>query len=104
MLEKDQAVLAEVREVNADIRKDAGEIRKNSCGMELLKENLSDFSTAGMLFAEVTADVMAETEDLFSLSGCCDRFSPQYLMHASHTYGSISSLDISTSDLTSRIR
>ena len=65
--------------LNADIRKDAGEIRKNSCGMELLKENLSDFSTAGMLFAEVTADVMAETEDLFSLSGCCDRFSPQYL-------------------------
>lgn len=79
MLEKDQAVLAEVREVNAEIRKDAGEIRKNSCGKELLKEHLSDFSTTGMLFAEVTADMMAETEDLFTLSGCCDRFSPQYL-------------------------
>ena len=73
MLEKDQAVLAEVREINTEIRKDAGEIRENSCGRELLKEHLSDFSTTGMLFAEVTADMMAETEDLFTLSGCCDR-------------------------------
>ena len=79
MYEKDQAVLAEVRDVNAEIKKDAGMSGKNGCGPELLKEHLSDFSTKGMLYNEITADIMSETEDLFSLSGCCDRFSPQYL-------------------------
>ncbi|MBQ4513701.1 MAG: hypothetical protein II969_11965 [Anaerolineaceae bacterium] len=79
MYEKDQAVLAEVRDVNAEIKKDAGISGKNGCGPELLKEHLSDFSTKGLLYNEITADIMSETEDLFSLSGCCDRFSPQYL-------------------------
>ena len=60
-------------------KKNAGIAGKNSCGPELLKEHLSDFSTKGMLYNEITADIMSETEDLFSLSGCCDRFSPQYL-------------------------
>ena len=79
MYEKDQAVLAEVRQVNDEVKKDAGMSSKNGCGPELLKEHLSDFSTKGMLYNEITADIMSETEDLFSLSGCCDRFSPQYL-------------------------
>ena len=79
MYEKNQAVLAEVRDVNAEIKNDAGMNSKNGCGPELLKEHLSDFSTKGMLYNEITADIMSETEDLFSLSGCCDRFSPQYL-------------------------
>ncbi len=79
MYEKDHAVLEEVRDVNAEIKKNAGIAGKNSCGPELLKEHLSDFSTKGMLYNEITTDIMSETEDLFSLSGCCDRFSPQYL-------------------------
>ena len=79
MYEKDQAVLEEVRDVNAEIKKNAGIAGENSCGPELLKEHLSDFSTKGMLYNEITTDIMSETEDLFSLSGCCDRFSPQYL-------------------------
>ena len=79
MYEKDQAVLEEVRDVNAEIKNDAGMAGKNGCGPELLKEHLSDFSTKGLLYNEITADIMSETEDLFSLSGCCDRFSPQYL-------------------------
>ena len=79
MYEKDQAILEEVRDVNAEIKNDAEIAGKNGCGPELLKEHLSDFSTKGMLYNEITADIMSETEDLFSLSGCCDRFSPQYL-------------------------
>lgn len=46
---------------------------------ELMTEDLSDFSTSAMSFEDVTAIIMEQTEDLFAITGRCDRLAPEYL-------------------------
>jgi len=77
--EKEQRVLAEVSETVAEVKQAAGIYSKNAVGAGLLTDDPQEFGSGDLSFEEIAAEVMDENEELFALSRCCDRFSPQYL-------------------------
>jgi len=77
--EKEQRVLAEVTETVAEVKQAAGINSKNAVGASLLIDDPHEFGSDDLSFEEIAAEVMDENEELFALSRCCDRFSPQYL-------------------------
>ena len=77
--EKEQRVLAEVSETVAEVKQAAGINSKNAVGAGLLTDDPQEFGSGDLSFEEIAAEVMDENEELFALSRCCDRFSPQYL-------------------------
>ena len=77
--EKGQKVLAEARDVAAEVKRDAGLSTKTSIRAELLNADVHAFSTDVIDYNSVSAAIMEENEELFALSRCCDPFAPQYL-------------------------
>ena len=73
MIEKDNAILAEVSDVIAEV-KDNGKSERN-----FLSERPDEFPTTAMSFCHINAMIMEQTEELFAVTRCADRFSPQYL-------------------------
>lgn len=78
-LERDQKILNDVCKTVSDIKKDAGSCGNNSVTVNFLSEDLNKPGVRCMVFEQISAAVMEETEELFYLSRVCDRFAPQYL-------------------------
>ena len=77
--EKGQKVLAEARDVAANVKRDAGLSTKTSIRADLLNADVHAFSTDVIDYNSVSAAIIEENEELFALSRCCDPFAPQYL-------------------------
>ena len=77
--EKGQKVLAETRDVAANVKRDAGLSTKTSIRADLLNADVHAFSTDVIDYNSVSAAIIEENEELFALSRCCDPFAPQYL-------------------------
>ena len=77
--EKGQKVLAEARNVAAEVKRDAGLSTKTSIRADLLNADVHAFSTDVIDYNNVSAAIIEENEELFALSRCCDPFAPQYL-------------------------
>ena len=73
MIEKDKAILAEISDAIAEV-KGNGKSERN-----FLIERPDEFPTAAMSFCQINAMIMEQTEELFAVTRCADRFSPQYL-------------------------
>ena len=74
MIEKDKAILAEVTDVIAEVKNHNGKSERN-----FLIERPDEFPTMAMSFCHINAMIMEQTEELFAVTRCADRFSPQYL-------------------------
>ena len=74
MIEKDKAILAEVTDAIAEVKNDSGKSVRN-----FLPERPDEFPTTAMSFCHINAMIMEQTEELFAVTRCADRFSPQYL-------------------------
>ena len=74
MIEKDKAILAEVTDAIAEVKNDSGKSERN-----FLPERPDEFPTTAMSFCHINAMIMEQTEELFAVTRCADRFSPQYL-------------------------
>ena len=74
MIEKDKAILAEVTDVIAEVKNHNGKSERN-----FLIERPDEFPTMAMSFCHINAMIMEQTEELFAVTRCTDRFSPQYL-------------------------
>ncbi len=74
--EQDVKVLSELGETleRAENRADAG-------GEKLPKEHLSDFSTENMSYLDISAAILKQAENLFQVTGECNRLDPEYLSY-----------------------
>ena len=74
--EQDVKVLSELGETleRAGNRAAAG-------GEKLPKEHLSDFSTENMSYLDISAAILKQTENLFLVTGECNRLDPEYLSY-----------------------
>ena len=72
-LDQDKKVLSELNETLAQAQ--TAEVKK------LPKEHLSDFSTDSMTYLDISAAILDQTENLFQVTGECNRFDPEYLTY-----------------------
>ena len=73
--EQDEKVLAELNETLAQAEKTVSNEEK------LPKEHLSDFDTSSMTYLDISAAILEQTENLFRVTGECNRFAPEYLTY-----------------------
>ena len=74
--EQDVKVLAELGETL-----ERAENRAANDGNKLPKEQLSDFSTENMSYLDISAAILKQTENLFFVTGECNRLDPDYLSY-----------------------
>lgn len=71
--DQDKKVLDELNETLAQSQTAEAE--------KLPKEHLSDFETDGMTYLDISAAILDQTENLFQVTGECNRFAPEYLSY-----------------------
>ena len=72
-LDQDKKVLNELNETLVQAQTAEAE--------KLPKEHLSDFSTDSMTYLDISAAILDQTENLFLVTGECNRFAPEYLTY-----------------------
>ena len=72
-LDQDKKVLNELNDALAQAQTVEAE--------KLPKEHLSDFSTDSMTYLDISAAILDQTENLFQVTGECNRFAPEYLTY-----------------------
>ena len=72
-LDQDKKVLNELNDVLTQAQTAEAE--------KLPKEHLSDFSTDSMTYLEISAAILDQTENLFLVTGECNRVAPEYLTY-----------------------
>ncbi len=73
--------LAQNAETGMPISSRAGRTGTLSEPAKLPKEHLSDFDTDSMTYLDVSAAILDQTENLFRVTGECNRFAPEYLSY-----------------------
>ncbi len=74
--EQDVKVLSELDETLERTEKRAADD-----GKKLPKEHLSDFSTENMSYLDISAAILKQAENLFQVTGECNRLDPDYLSY-----------------------
>ncbi len=74
--EQDVKVLSELGETL-----ERAENRAADDGNKLPKEHLSDFSTENMSYLDISAAILKQAENLFLVTGECNRLDPEYLSY-----------------------